>query len=145
MTRHIPREGKRQPKTKYVPQNEARDENKSHLSFSFKYFKQDPPDFSIEGKNTQYFLKVLDRLTVLSLYSANELRMCGNKTLRCHPIDWEDTTQSCFDIPGEDQLVDQPWQFSVSANAHGRVMGFFLDNIFYIVWFDHKHEVYARR
>lgn len=130
------------PKTKQIAHHQTREKHEGYLSFSFKYFKQDPPQFTIEGKDVAYFLKVIDRLFHLSQYSVTELRMMANKTLRCHSIDWCDTSQTQFGIPDEEQLVDEPWQFSISANAHGRVMGFFIDSVFYVVWFDHAHTVY---
>lgn len=138
----IPREAANHlPQTKHISSNpQMRDKHQGYLSFSFKYFKQSPPEFEIERKEAQYFLKVIDRLTLLSSLTATELRTQPNKTLRCHSIKWHDTTQKQFGIPDETQLVDEPWQFSISANAYGRVVGFFIDSVFYIVWFDHNQR-----
>ena len=68
-----------------------------------------------------------------------------SKSLRCHPIDWKDTTEPYgFGIPNEEKIVlDPPYQFQISANEHGRVHGFFRDNVFYIVWLDPDHNLYA--
>ncbi|NMG11911.1 hypothetical protein DP117_35700 [Brasilonema sp. UFV-L1] len=66
-----------------------------------------------------------------------------SSALRCHPIDWIDTTESCFGFPGEEQLVDTPYQFSISSNKHGRVHGFFIEEVFYIVWLDPNHKLYS--
>ena len=59
------------------------------------------------------------------------MRLTGIKQLRI-----------LFGIPGEDQLVEKPWQFALSANEHGRVHGFLIQNRFYIVWLDPEHELY---
>jgi hypothetical protein len=48
-----------------------------------------------------------------------------------------------FRIPLEDEIVDQPWQFEISSNEHGRVHGFFIGNVFNVVWFDPKHLLYT--
>ena len=56
-------------------------------------------------------------------------------------IEWKKTSQKNFGLPDE-QIAKQPYQFSISANKHGRIMGFFTDNVFHIVWFDHSHSVY---
>ena len=55
---------------------------------------------------------------------------------------WEETTEQCFGIPNEKQLVDTPYQlFEISLNQ-GRVHGFFIENIIYIVWLDPEHKLY---
>ncbi|WP_245602731.1 hypothetical protein [Gloeothece verrucosa] len=81
----------------------------------------------------------------MSKLTAQELRNNPNKTLRCHEINWEDTTESGFGIKGEEQLVDQPYQFSLSANQYGRIHGFFIEEIFYIVWLDPDHKLYSKK
>ncbi len=110
--------------------------------FSFQYLQEEHPKFSIRHKGTKYLIALLTRLKELSRLSVQELKMNSNKTLRCHPINWSDTTENCFGIPFEDELVDIPYQFSLSANEYGRIHGFFIDEIFYIVWLDTEHQLY---
>ncbi len=57
-------------------------------------------------------------------------------------VNWEDTTETGFGIPNEEQLVEQPWQFPLTSNQHGRVIGFFIGNVFYVVWLDPDHRLY---
>jgi hypothetical protein len=45
-------------------------------------------------------------------------------------------------LSNEEQLVDTPYQFSLSTNEHGRVHGFFIDEVFYIVLLDPDHLRY---
>lgn len=74
-----------------------------------------------------------------------EVTVTNAKSLRCHPIDWNDprVTEQGFGIPTEEQLVDTPYQlFQLSSNEYGRVHGFFIENIFYIVWLDADHQLY---
>jgi hypothetical protein len=40
-----------------------------------------------------------------------------SSSVRCHPIKWEETSESYFGVPNEEQLVDTPYQFEVSANS----------------------------
>jgi hypothetical protein len=101
------------------------------ISFSFKYYQNRHDKFSCRDKEIAYCLALLDRLVNRS------------KTLRCHPIAWQDTTENGFGLPNEEQLVDTPYQFSLSSNEHGRVHGFFIDNVFYIVWLDPNHLLYS--
>jgi hypothetical protein len=84
-------------------------------------------------------------LKALSSLTAQELLVNRSSSLRCHPIRWADTSENGFGIPNEEQLVDTPYQFSLSSNEYGRVHGFFIDEIFYIVWLDPDHQLYPRK
>jgi hypothetical protein len=112
------------------------------ISFSFKYYQDGHSKFSCSEKEVIYWLTLLDRLKALSSLSAQELLVNRSSSLRCHPIKWEDTSESSFGLPNEEQLVDTPYQFSLSSNEHGRVHGFFIGEIFYIVWLDPDHLLY---
>lgn len=74
---------------------------------------------------------------------SGELKYPTVKALRNHFINWEDTSQKSFGIPNEEFIVDRPFQFGISANAHGRIIGFFIEHVFYIVWFDPDHHTYS--
>ncbi len=115
------------------------------ISFSFKYYQDNHNKFSCSQKEAIYWLTLVDRLKALSSLTAQELLVNRSSTLRCHPIKWEDTSERAFGLPNEEQLVDIPYQFSISSNEHGRVHGFFLDEIFYIVWLDPNHLLYATK
>ncbi|MEH1796470.1 MULTISPECIES: hypothetical protein [unclassified Nostoc] len=115
------------------------------ISFSFKYYQDSNSKFSCSEKEVIYWLTLLDRLKALSSLTAQELLVNRSSTLRCHPIKWEDTSEKRFGLPNEEQLVDIPYQFSISSNEHGRVHGFFIDEIFYIVWLDPDHLLYSAK
>jgi hypothetical protein len=69
--------------------------------------------------------------------------MNRSQSLRYHPIKWRETTEpNGFGIPNEKELVTVPYQFSLSTNEHGRVHGFFIEDMFYIVWLDPNHNLY---
>jgi hypothetical protein len=84
-------------------------------------------------------------LKVLSGLTAQELLLNRSSALKCHPIKWEDTSEDGFGLPNEEQLVDTPYQFSLSSNEHGRVHGFFIDQVFYIIWLDPNHRLYSKK
>jgi hypothetical protein len=113
------------------------------IKFSFKYLIKDNPQFDFTGQEADYFLKLIDRFKDISSISIKDFRINYSKSLRNHPIKWSDTTESSFGLPNEEQLVDEPFQFSVSSNKYGRVIGFFIEDVFYVVWFDNKHQLYA--
>jgi len=113
------------------------------VSFSFMYYQDDKENFSIRGRDVRYLEVLLRRLRDLSKLTVQEIVNNRSKSLRCHPIDWQDTTEpNGFGIPNEDQVVVTAYQFQISANEHGRVHGFFRDNVFYIVWLDPDHNLY---
>jgi hypothetical protein len=115
------------------------------ISFSFKYFQDDHRKYSCTSKEVAYWLTLLDRLKALSGLTAQELLVNRSSSLKCHPIKWEDTSENGFGLPNEEQLVDIPYQFSLSSNEHGRVHRFFIDQVFYIVWLDPNHQLYPAR
>lgn len=116
-------------------------DSNSRLSFSFKYFVLNNK-FNPYIKEVTYFSVFLERLKDLSQLTPQEIYSNRSKALRAHPISWEDTTESSFGIPNEENIVAIPYQFELSANEHGRVHGFFVDTIFYIQWLDPNHNLY---
>jgi hypothetical protein len=114
------------------------------ISFSFRYYQDDKDKFSISKRDAKYLSSLLGRLRDLSQLKADEVISNQSKSLRCHRIDWQDTTElQGFGIPNEDQLVSTPYQFQIFANQYGRVHGFFSENVFYIVWLDPDHNLYS--
>lgn len=118
------------------------DSNSELVKFSFKYFVDNHPKFIIRDHESAYFLRLLDRLRDVSKMTINEFRQNKSNALRAHSIDWNTTSESCFGIPGEDQICEEPYQFSLSANEYGRIHGFLIQNRFYVVWFDKEHLLY---
>jgi hypothetical protein len=112
------------------------------ISFSFKYLKTDHERFRWADREIRYWTTFLDRLRNLSGLTAIELKTNSSAALRCHPVDWTDTSEDAFGIPEEEQVVDTPYQFSLSSNEHGRVHGFFISEVFYVVWLDPNHLLY---
>ena len=116
------------------------------ISFSFKYYQDGNSKFSCDDRTTaKYWITLLERLKALSGLSAQELLVNRSNALRCHPIKWENTSETGFGLPNEEQLVDTPYQFSLSSNEYGRVHGFFIDEIFYVVWLDPHHLLYPEK
>lgn len=118
----------------------------AHLTISFKYFDHRPPFVFPEDELKDYPLTLFERLRDLCQATPHYLRHPGNsKSLRSHPIEWEKTTQpngfEHLNTQFREQIV--AWQFTVSANQYGRIHGFWIDDVFYIVWIDPKHKLYA--
>ncbi|MFH1766833.1 MAG: hypothetical protein ABH826_01935 [Patescibacteria group bacterium] len=78
----------------------------------------------------------------ISGMNKQEMTMTNKKVLRCHQINFgtSSISESGFGLALSSD--DDAWQFQISSNAHGRVHGYFLKNVFYIVWLDPEHELY---
>ena len=115
-----------------------------YLSFSWKYFER-TQKFHLNRVKHTYVGQLIEKLHELSKKTEQELFQDHNlkRFFRLHPIDWKDTTENGFSNLPEKLLEQQPWQFSVTSNEHGRVHGFFIDSTFYIVWFDPDHLLYS--
>lgn len=115
------------------------------LSFSFRYFVDRPP-FEVARGGPGYLLTLLERLRDLGPLTALELQTNRNPALRCHQIDWTATTERGGFAHLNSSIRSQavPYQFSLSGNAHGRVHGFFIGDVFYVVWLDPEHQLYPR-
>lgn len=118
------------------------------VSFSFKYLKRGTNKFPLSPSGaSSYYSCLLERLQDLSTMTVSEIMNSRSPSLRCHPIDWDDpnVTEKCFGFPNEEVIVDTPYQISVSSNKYGRIHGFFIGNVFYVVWLDPEHNLYKRK
>jgi len=114
------------------------------LCFSFKHLDlYGNAKFCLEKCAEGYLDKFLCRLRDLSGLSVKDFRTNKNKALRIHRLRWEETSEPAGFACLNPQLKEQEaWQFEISANEHGRVHGVLLDNTFFVVWIDPRHEMY---
>jgi hypothetical protein len=114
------------------------------LRFSFRYLDTDHPAFDIGACHGGYFRLLLMRLRELSRLTPREFTSWRSGTLRIHPIDFAHDRVSVrtFGVPGLN-VDERAWQFSLSANEHGRVHGFLLEDTFYVRWLDPDHQLYS--
>lgn len=121
------------------------DENKrKEIIFSFRYLLEDS-DFHIDHDDASYFQTIIRRMQEVCRQTFISLVVNNSRAWRFHRVTWSDerVSRDGFGIPGEEDLYDEAYQFSVSGNEHGRIVGFFTDGrIFNIVWFDKDHTLY---
>lgn len=115
-----------------------------NINFSFKYLLEDK-DFHLDHGDVAYFRTAIRRFKGMCGMTKSELTSNRSSALRCHPINWLDTSRSSFGIPNEQDLCDEAYQFSISSNENGRVIGFFTGDDFNIVWFDKDHLLYQSK
>ncbi len=111
------------------------------VSFNFRRLKTKDKKFDYTLKDKQYFLKLVERLKSLCDFNRVELTSNKSSSLRCHKIDFNACTENGFGLIPED-LDEEAFQLEVSANEHGRIHGYFVGNIFYVVWLDPEHQLY---
>ncbi|MEW6352668.1 MAG: hypothetical protein AB1646_26790 [Thermodesulfobacteriota bacterium] len=114
-----------------------------YLAFSFKHLDlQARGDFSLAHSKDGYAATLLERLRDMSSMTVDEFHK-NRRSLRAHAIDWGRTSQPDGFLHLNEQLRNEPpWQFQLTSNEHGRVHGFFVGNIFYVVWLDPDHRLY---
>lgn len=116
------------------------------MVFGFKYLEW-TEKFTDEKYDRRYAYKLLERLKTLCYMKKNEmLNPRGNRdALRCHLIRWDETSEpdGFARLPAHLREVE-PYQFSIMEHKHGRVHGFFIDEVFHIVWIDPAHDLYKR-
>jgi hypothetical protein len=113
--------------------------------FSFKFYDPNHAVFHCKDRQPEYFHSLLVRMKTLSLMRASELTHAKpTSATRFHRIDWDrdNVSVKSFGIKGRDEYDEEAWQFSISANEHGRVHGFLIANVFYVVWLDPEHKLY---
>jgi hypothetical protein len=115
------------------------------ISFSFKYLSA-PSKFTWKDQDTAYYTHVIDRLTGLSSLRQSDLFSDRSNSLRAHPINWSESrvTENGFGIPNGDEYDESAYQFTISEHEHGRVHGFVIDTVFYVVWLDPEHALYRK-
>lgn len=115
--------------------------------FSLKFYDATHPKFRCEGRDDDYFRALLDRMKALSRENVTSLMNRKSDTgFRFHPINFgeERVSESGFGIARLEAYDDVAWQFSLTVNEHGRVHGFMIENVFYVVWLDPDHRLYPR-
>lgn len=118
------------------------------ISFSFKYFDHvREKEFALDGPDgltAQRAIDILDRLRDLADFTALDLISNGSKSFRCHRVSWENTPFKRGFHWIDPEICTNCYQISISTSK-GRLQGFFIDDVFYIVWLDLHHKVYPRK
>lgn len=109
------------------------------FSFSFACFDRTHELFNLGGNSAddtvsgKWFLELLDCLKNVSNMTAAELKASMHDL---HPIDWSKTNTSA--PPNSEQC--EYWQFRINKSK-GRIIGFLIEGVFYIVWLDPHHNL----
>jgi len=114
-----------------------------HVRFSFKHLNLAHPKFGIKHRDGEYLHKLLERLKNVSTFEAKQLRGNHSRAVRSHPIAWGDTTEpDGFSHLNEQLKGIDAFQFECEEKEYGRIHGFYIENIFFVVWLDSDHKLY---
>lgn len=109
------------------------------FSFSFACFDRTHELFNLGGNTDEgvvsgkWFLDLLDCLKSVSNKTVVELKSSLHDL---HPITWSKTNTNA---PSNSEQCDY-WQFRINKSK-GRVIGFLIDGVFYVVWLDPHHNL----
>lgn len=119
-------------------------DNRHRISFSFRHIDQGHEKFHYAERDAAYCCKVIERLSALCSFTVQEFHADRSPAIRAHPIAWEGTSEPAGFVHLNEQLRSStPVQFAMSANLHGRIHGFFVDHVFFVVWLDPDHRLYT--
>jgi len=114
------------------------------IRFSFKYLDFSNPKFQVKHRDGEYLHKLTDRLKNYSSMNMTEQFLASkSKSTRFHPIKWCDTTEGDGFYCLNEQLRSlDGYEIQVEKKKYGRIHGFILDNVFFVVWLDPDHKLY---
>ena len=113
------------------------------LRFSFRFFDVTDAEICPANFRDGYTQMLMARLNNLSSWTVRRFNERFDRTIRNHKIEWVETSRPKGFVQLNEQFRAYPaWQFSLTANEHGRVHGLMIDDTFHVVWLDHNHILY---
>lgn len=141
---------------KVVPVTDISDRS-TKIVFSFEYLDMNNSKYSFEElKDTRIekqfhsdFHKKMKEYCEKSDFKKSLSEKEWKKRNHIHPIDWSDhqIRESCFTSLNKElmeQIKNDCWQLGINNNGF-RMHGFFIGNVFYIVWLDPLHRLYPSK
>lgn len=115
----------------------------NHISFSFYYFKYHNEKYNMGNVTAARFIKLKEVLRDVSNYSMKEFIPAFNHSQRwrCHGLEEDIVAEFELEEAFLDQVREGCFQFSITQ-ALGRVLGFNIHSVFFIVLLDFHHNAY---
>ena len=142
--------------TKTVPITNTSNKN-TKILFSYEYLDlqnskysfESLSDFRIVSQFHKDLYKKIQEYCSIENFKKNMSNKVWSKTNHIHPIDWSDPQirESCFtslESKLMEQVKEECWQLGINNNGF-RIHGFFIENVFYVVWLDPLHQLYKRK
>ena len=117
--------------------------NAATLQFSFKHLDSTNPRFPLEACSAEFWMSLILEIHRYSQWTVDMFNDQNNDDHR-HILVFEETSEpdGFAQLDTEQLAYLEAWQFAVGVQ-HWRVMGFILDNIFYVIWLDPHHALYG--
>lgn len=125
---------------------------------SYKYLCLDNKKYSFDELTDnriakQHFIDFYEKVIEYSQLEDFKKKISSDKAYskknHIHPINWKDpqireNSFSCLDSNLMEQIKEDCWQLGIN-NQGFRMHGFFIENIYYVVWLDPLHNLYDRK
>ncbi|QHZ50947.1 hypothetical protein [Paenibacillus larvae] len=127
----------------FFPENakeNLKEYNQKYVLFSWKFFDRWEHLFNLGSAEKEWYINLVDTLKSISCMKVSEFK--GQRSLRVHSHKWDEVSKR-YPLGSDllQQIEQDTLQFAISK-ASGRVHGFVIDNVFYIVWLDKEHNLY---
>ena len=114
------------------------------ITFSFEFYDLARSEYCLSRWEQDQIKRALERLKELNSNTFNELYGKAS-VLHFHQVDWAKTNEKHGFAGGRaEQFNDNAWQIALlSVNGQKtRMYGGYVNNVFYIVWFDLNHSIW---
>lgn len=113
------------------------------IQFSFKHLDDTNPKFLPQDCPQDFWPALMQRLRGYSHLTVEIFQDHRNPDRR-HVIDFRETTepQGFTTVDTEQLAYEQPWQFDLITYQPWRVAGLLVEEMFYVIWLDHSHQLY---
>lgn len=120
------------------------------VQFSFKYAHlPSEGKFCINTREAEYFVRLVTRMREVSAMPTGDFLSKYSKALRNHSISFTETSEpegfSCLNATLRHETMGSARQFSIDRTECGRIHGFMVGDVFFVVWYDSEHELYPRK
>ncbi|MGG4552624.1 hypothetical protein [Paenibacillus humicus] len=113
------------------------------IVFSWKFFDKDHEAFNCGNSKVGWFINLMETMKHISEMTLMEYIQCTGKPLRVHNHKWSDVAFTFEHLKKElrEQIENDTTQFALSTSG-GRVHGFLIENLLFVVWLDPEHNLY---
>lgn len=149
--------GQKKPKVSTQPKNIINspqfEKNNDRIIFSFQYLDLKSKKYSLDNiidknKKSQYINDFFNKIKEYSELNNFKKDIIGRYSdiNHIHPINWKDnrireSNFNCLKKELMEQIKDECWQLGINHYPF-RIHGFFVGNVFYVVWLDPEHNLY---
>ena len=114
--------------------------NNIYPDFSFKNYQISEYFKEIDISNKKEFFNFFNNIQRFSSKTWEEIKK-NKKQFHFHEIEFDKGIHSKLKIPNDIELI----QFKLPSDKESRIVGYFdSDNIFNIVIYDYRHQIYPR-